>query len=246
MASIAGIGSNGVMVNARSTVLERPARSALPVAPGRPYGGVSPDERVSERRARLVEAGIELFGTRGLRATTVRSVCAAAGLTDRYFYESFATLEALLQAVYQALMDGLRARMPAPTATRGRADAAEVERRFTVGYELWFEAVREPRFARIVLAEVLGVNAEVDALYEAGMRDFSERTAASLAGLKLSAERRVLVGHALVGAATQVARVWAGSGYRASRRSVVRTCVLVAMSTLRALEAEQHAAPLTP
>ena len=236
------------MVNARAPALKRPARPAAREAAGRAYGGVSLDERISERRARLVEAGIELFGTKGLRATTVRSVCAAAGLTDRYFYESFATLEALLQAVYQALMDGLRARMsaPVPASARGRADAAEVERRFTAGYELWFEAVRDPRFARIVLAEVLGVNAEIDALYEAGMRDFSERTTASLATLHLSAERRALVGHALVGAATQVARVWAGSGYRASRRSVVHTCVLVATSTLRALEAEQREAPLTP
>lgn len=233
------------MANARPTAPKRADRPAATALPGRAYGGVSLGERVSERRARLIEAGVELFGTRGLRATTVRSVCAEAGLTDRYFYESFATLEALLQAVYQHLMDGLRRGMP-PLAQHGPLDAAELERRITAGYERWFEAVRDPRFARIVLAEVLGVNAEVDALYEAGMRDFVERTSAALAALRLSAERRALVGHALVGAATQVARVWAGSGYRASRRSVVHTCVLVALGTLRALEAEQHEASLTP
>ena len=33
----------------------------------RPYGGVSEAERVDARRRRLLEAGLELFGTRGLR-----------------------------------------------------------------------------------------------------------------------------------------------------------------------------------
>ena len=59
------------------------------------------------RRARFIEAGIEVFGQQGLRGATVRGVCAAAGLTDRYFYESFPSLEALLQAVYQQLSDEL-------------------------------------------------------------------------------------------------------------------------------------------
>lgn len=233
-----------VMVNARST--PRPKHPATRLVPGRAYGGLSLADRVSERRARLVEAGIELFGTKGLRATTVRSVCVAAGLTDRYFYESFATLEALLQAAYKQLMDGLRTRIQAQPLPQGPAGAAEIERRFTAGYEIWFDAVRDPRFARIVLAEVLGVNAEIDALYEAGMRDFSERTTASLAALRLNAERRALVGHALVGAAVQVARVWVSGGYRASRRSVVRTCVLVAVGSLAALQAELGPPALTP
>ena len=65
----------------------------------RPYGGLAMEERVAARRARFIEAGVELFGTQGFRGATVRGVCAAAGLTDRYFYESFPTLEALLAAV---------------------------------------------------------------------------------------------------------------------------------------------------
>nr|WP_276514223.1 TetR/AcrR family transcriptional regulator [Actinomadura citrea] len=44
-------------------------------------------------------AGLELLGTQGWAATTVRKVCAEAGLNDRYFYESFPDRDALLLAI---------------------------------------------------------------------------------------------------------------------------------------------------
>lgn len=217
--------------------------AAGPESRGRAYGGLSGADRVAARRARFLDAGRALFGSQGLRATTVRGLCAEAGLTDRYFYESFASVEALLGAVYLALMDSLQQRLralPRPEAGTGPVDWAEVERRCAAGYELWFDTVADPQVARIVLAEVLGVSAEIDALYEARTQDFAAYTAHPLRGLRLSAERRTLVGRALVGAAVQVARHWVSSGYAASRRSVVRTCTLVAVGTLRELLDEQR------
>ncbi|WP_141576752.1 TetR/AcrR family transcriptional regulator [Actinomadura sp. WMMA1423] len=65
----------------------------------RPYGGVPADQRRARRRAALMAAGLELLGTRGWAATTVRKVCAEAGLNDRYFYESFPDRDALLLAI---------------------------------------------------------------------------------------------------------------------------------------------------
>lgn len=62
----------------------------------RPYRGVPAEQRRARRRAALLEAGLELLGTRGWAATTVRGVCVQAGLNDRYFYESFADRDALL------------------------------------------------------------------------------------------------------------------------------------------------------
>jgi len=223
------------------TAAARPARSR---AAGRAYAGVAPDERVAARRARLIAAGVELFGTQGFRAATVRGLCAAAGLTDRYFYESFASLEDLLGAVYTALMDGVRARLlnEAVRSTAWRGGPGDIERQAAAGYALWFDAVREPRFARIVLVEVLGVSPAVDALYEASVRDMAELTIAPLAAMqpqiRLARARRELLGRALVGAALQVAKMWMTGGYRMSQRAVVRTCVLVAVGTLGALRAE--------
>jgi len=213
-------------------------------APVRMYGGLAMEERVAARRARFVEAGIDLFGTQGFRGATVRGICAAAGLTDRYFYESFATLEALLAEVYRTLTHAFAARLT-EESIRSEAwsgDAAAIERQTTAAYELWFDTVRDPRFARIVLVEVLGVSAAIDALYEASVRQMAELTIAPLAttqpALRLSKARRELLGRALVGAGLQVAKMWMTGGYKLARRDVVRTCVLVATGTLAALRVE--------
>jgi AcrR family transcriptional regulator len=62
----------------------------------RDYDGKTAAERVAERRERLINAGVELFGERGYAATSIRSVLQQAGLRDRYFGESFADLDSLL------------------------------------------------------------------------------------------------------------------------------------------------------
>jgi AcrR family transcriptional regulator len=221
-----------------------PASTRTAPAPARSYGGLAMEERVAARRARFVEAGIALFGTQGFRAATVRGVCAAAGLTDRYFYESFATLEALLAAVYCSLKDGFARRLTEESfASDGwRGDAAAIERQVTAAYELWFDTVRDPRVARILLVEILGVSPQMDALYEDSARAMAALTISPLAAaqpaLRLSKARRELLGRALVGAALQVAKMWMTGGYKLARRDVVRTCVLVATGTLAALRAE--------
>ena len=66
----------------------------------RPYGGVSASERLAVRRQKLLDAGLELFGTRGIAATGVGDICDQAGLTKRYFYESFQTIDELAVAVF--------------------------------------------------------------------------------------------------------------------------------------------------
>lgn len=65
----------------------------------RTYAGVPLDARQAARRARLVAAGLQLFGTHGIAGTRIDDICAEAGLTKRYFYESFAALDDLVQAV---------------------------------------------------------------------------------------------------------------------------------------------------
>ncbi|MFI7674866.1 TetR/AcrR family transcriptional regulator [Actinophytocola sp. NPDC049390] len=63
------------------------------------YGGASPDERKTRRRAALREAALDLLAEGGWERVTVRGVCARAKLNDRYFYESFRDPAALLLAV---------------------------------------------------------------------------------------------------------------------------------------------------
>lgn len=59
----------------------------------RSYGGKTGGERVAERRAQLVDATIAVLSASGEAHATMTAICAAAGLTERYFYESFASLD---------------------------------------------------------------------------------------------------------------------------------------------------------
>jgi AcrR family transcriptional regulator len=87
----------------------------------RPYRGVSATDRRAQRRQRLIDAGLELFGTLGVAAVGIVDVCAEAGLTKRYFYESFASVDALADAVFEHVTGQLVAAVvPAIEAGAGR------------------------------------------------------------------------------------------------------------------------------
>ncbi|WP_082949001.1 TetR family transcriptional regulator [Mycobacterium sp. 1274756.6] len=67
----------------------------------RPYRGNTPEVRHAERRARLLAAGIELVGTGGVGALTMRAACRQAQLSQKFFYESFTDTDDLLREVYR-------------------------------------------------------------------------------------------------------------------------------------------------
>ncbi len=74
----------------------------------RRYGGRSAQERAEDRRSRLVEAAITVLAAQGERAT-MTAICQQAGLTERYFYESFANREAALVAALERVSDEISA-----------------------------------------------------------------------------------------------------------------------------------------
>ena len=64
------------------------------------WSGVPLQDRQVLRRDELIAAGVELLGSEDGPALTVRAVCRAAGLTERYFYESFADRDEFVRGVY--------------------------------------------------------------------------------------------------------------------------------------------------
>jgi AcrR family transcriptional regulator len=64
------------------------------------WSGVPLEDRQVLRRDELIAAGVQLLGGEGGPAVTVRAVCREAGLTERYFYESFADRDEFVRAVY--------------------------------------------------------------------------------------------------------------------------------------------------
>ena len=69
----------------------------------RPYRGIAANDRVASRRDALMQAGLHVFDTEGWSALSARRVCEAAGLTRRYFYESFQDLDALVAAIFVSI-----------------------------------------------------------------------------------------------------------------------------------------------
>jgi AcrR family transcriptional regulator len=68
--------------------------------PSHSWAGTTLSDRRAQRHEKLLDVGLELLGTQGAAAVTVRSVCRIARLTDRYFYESFADRDELVLAVF--------------------------------------------------------------------------------------------------------------------------------------------------
>jgi AcrR family transcriptional regulator len=64
------------------------------------WSGVPLEDRQVLRRDELIAAGVQLLGGDGGPAVTVRAVCREAGLTERYFYESFTERDEFVRAVY--------------------------------------------------------------------------------------------------------------------------------------------------
>jgi len=126
---------------------------------GRRYGGMSAAERSEERRRRLLDAGLDLFGTRGYAATTIEALCAAARLNPRYFYAEVDSREALLRAVYDRHVEEVRqavlaAIAAAPPDPRGRLTVAL--RAFVDG------SLADERAARVNYFEMIGVSPDLE------------------------------------------------------------------------------------
>lgn len=119
--------------------------------PGRVYAGLSERERRAERRTRLLEAGVELFGTEGWSGTTIEQLCSMAGVATRSFYEEFSGRDELLLAIYEKIMTGaVESVVPQVVAASGSPE--DRIRLALTGYVEHLTS--DPRLARIVHHEI--------------------------------------------------------------------------------------------
>lgn len=144
---------------------------------GRIYSGLQPSERTLERRGRLVDAGIQVFGTMGYAAAKVKVLCQQAGLSERYFYESFESREALLVEVYDALASQLMCRV----VTALQSPSADLEQSVRAGMAAVVNfMLDDPRHARIILVEIVGISPELEAKRHKSMSAFAGQSMAQL------------------------------------------------------------------
>ena len=86
------------------------------------WSGVPLQDRQTRRRDELIAAGVDVLGGAGGGALTVRGVCRAAGLTERYFYESFDDRDDFVRAVYDHVCSTAMTTLTSSTTPR---DAVE-------------------------------------------------------------------------------------------------------------------------
>jgi AcrR family transcriptional regulator len=178
----------------------------------RRYRGLDAGQRQSARRERLLAAGLELFGTAGQSAVSVKQVCREAGLTERYFYESFKDREDLLRAVFEEQIRLVR------EATFGAVAGAanDIEAQARAGMDAFIRAVaNDPRIARVIFLEVVGVSPALEDRRRRAIHEFARFNADLAAGhLGIEATRRLRMGAlALSGGIIEVMVDWT-LGYR--------------------------------
>jgi AcrR family transcriptional regulator len=188
------------------------------------YRGVPADERRAERRERLLEAGLELLGTEGWQATTVRGVCEQARLNPRYFYESFTDRDELLLAVFERVAAEILAAIvtaleQAPNDAHGRARAA-----IGAAVELLTD---DPRKGRVALIEAMGSEAlmrrRLDTLD--GFAQLVADTAREFYGAEaLDPVETQLTAQVLAGGITEAMIAWLEGRLDVSRDRLVEHC----------------------
>ncbi|WP_033287836.1 TetR/AcrR family transcriptional regulator [Amycolatopsis jejuensis] len=186
--------------------------------PGRTWAGTTLDDRKAQRRGQLLAAGLDLLGTDGSAAVSVRAVCRHAKLTERYFYESFTDREDLVAAVYEDV--GEQARQALVEAVCDEEDPRRrAENAVTAFVELM---VDDPRKGRVLLLAPL----TDPALTQRGLHLLP--AFAAMIGEQLShgdETGRQLVAIGLVGALSNVFIAYLDGTLRVSRKRLVEHCV---------------------
>jgi AcrR family transcriptional regulator len=186
--------------------------------PSRTWAGTTLDDRKAARRAQLLETGLDLLGTAGTAAVSVRAVCRNAKLTERYFYESFTDREELVLAVYEHV--GALAHRALADAVQETADpAALAEAAVTSFVELM---VDDPRKGRILLLAPM----TDPALSRRGVEllpAFAELVRGQLSSGDNLERQLVAVG--LVGALGNVFIAYLNGSLKVSRERLVAHCV---------------------
>lgn len=175
----------------------------------RSYRGQTQEQRRAERRARLIAAAIAVYGERGYHQATVKGVCEAAGLTERYFYESFVNSEALLIDCFHVVT----ATVMGEIVRAGAAAAPDRMARSRAMLHAYFSALqRESRKARVFLAEIRGVSRAVDAAFDDALKAIGKEVARMTTPAGAIEDELLQAG--VVGGVIAIALRWIANGYQ--------------------------------
>jgi AcrR family transcriptional regulator len=193
------------------------------------YRGRSAAERVADRRARLLEATLEVWADPTTTVTMTR-VCQQAGLTERYFYESFRSLDEALVAVMDQIANEIEERSSAAADAAGDDPAARVRASVRAFVDL---LMADPRRGRVAIVEA-GGNPALRPRRTKLLRAFAHRAAEEareLYDLRWSTAEGEIAGLLFIGGMAELVTAWLDGDLEATPDQLVdaATAAFIAM-----------------
>lgn len=196
----------------------------------RVWGGTTLDERRAVRRVAFADAALELIGEQGSSAVTVRSLCRRTGLTDRYFYESFASREELLRTIYQDVSTEAYRRMTDAIDGAG-ADPEQIAR---AALEAFVEMiVDDPRKGRLLTVEPLADSAYGDVTMSTAM-SVTKLLGSKLPKKGVAGTKRAMAVIALTGSLAALLSSWLQGNLKVTRDELVEQATELVVQTFHA------------
>ena len=209
----------------------------------RQFKGLSMAERQQARREKLIEAGIQAYGTHGFFSVTVKDICTEAKLTERYFYESFKKSEHLFQTIFLKLIDELQQNVMQAMMQA----SSDPKKMIEAGLTALLTTLRDnPRMARIIYIDAMLVQElHNQATIHETMGRFDRMIQAfvmlMMPNLSRSEQEISLVSTGLNGYVTQIAIRWVMSDFKQSMEDVLSSCRIVFLSLLQTFSEKEQA-----
>ncbi|MDT0468159.1 TetR/AcrR family transcriptional regulator [Streptomyces gibsoniae] len=185
----------------------------------RTYGGMTAEARISARRRCIMESGLELFSTLGYPQTSIRSVLRHSGVRERYFTESFSSLDELMAAILREIQEEETGRC------REALDAGGTRRDRARGMlEVLTRGVTDdPRRSRVKLIESLSAGPLAASERRRGMRHLAALVESLLLeGWHDPEINTTAMSMAVVGGVNQILLNWVDGVIQTSREDVVQ------------------------
>lgn len=183
------------------------------------WAGTTKEQRHAARQALIQAAALELIAEDGTAAVTVRSVCRRAKLTDRYFYESYESRDALVASLFLQAADGVH------QALTQAIDAAhgDVAQLITESRRIFQEQFLDhPSNARLLLVDSM-VDPALSGVSLSVVPAFTRLVADQLPAGS-DREARALTAVSLTGALAALLSAYFAGTLRVSRKRLIRHC----------------------
>lgn len=194
----------------------------------RSFKGMSLEVRQAERRERLMEAGLQAYGTQGFFSVTVRDVCMEAKLTERYFYESFKNSGALFDAIYIRLVEDLQQRILNGVMQGGSDPKQMIQQGLTAFFKQLHD---DQRATRILFIDAILVHENEGKSIHKAVKRFDLMTQSFITLMIPQAQENMsmvsLISTGLTGYVTHLATRWAISGFKEPLDEMLAACMVL-------------------